>query len=441
MLIYTSGTTGRPKGAVHTHCGFPDQGRAGHAPRDGRAPGRRRLVDVRHGLDDGPVARLRHAPLRRDDGALRRRAGRRRDGVASIPGACGALCARHGVTLLGLSPSLVRALMPHGTAPVRAHDLSALRACGSTGSPWDPDALALALRARPRRAQADPQLLGRDRDLGRHRLRHVRRARSSRAASPAPSSGWTPTCVDEAGQPVRGAVGELVLRQPWIGMTRGFTRRRRRPAEARRATTRPTGRHAPASGPTATSRPSTTTASGSSSAAPTTRSRWPASGSVRPRSRPSLDADPRVAESAAVGVPDAVKGEALVRSSVLAPGADASEALRAELSGRVVGRARQGRSRPKAVYFVDALPRTRNAKVDAPRDPRRPPRRRPRQPDGARRARRRRGHPPRAVAGLCGRPKRAPPAAHEAQRRRAERSRVERAGYRTPSSGRSHCML
>src|SRR5439155_26199610 len=23
MLIYTSGTTGKPKGAVHTHCGFP----------------------------------------------------------------------------------------------------------------------------------------------------------------------------------------------------------------------------------------------------------------------------------------------------------------------------------------------------------------------------------------------------------------------------------
>jgi acetyl-CoA synthetase len=23
MIIYTSGTTGRPKGAVHTHCGFP----------------------------------------------------------------------------------------------------------------------------------------------------------------------------------------------------------------------------------------------------------------------------------------------------------------------------------------------------------------------------------------------------------------------------------
>ena len=28
--------------------------------------------------------------------------------------------------------------------------------------------------------------------------------------------------LGDDGQPVRGAVGELVLRQPWIGMTRGF---------------------------------------------------------------------------------------------------------------------------------------------------------------------------------------------------------------------------
>ena len=28
--------------------------------------------------------------------------------------------------------------------------------------------------------------------------------------------------VDEAGNPVRGQVGELIIRQPWIGMTRGF---------------------------------------------------------------------------------------------------------------------------------------------------------------------------------------------------------------------------
>jgi acetyl-CoA synthetase len=30
--------------------------------------------------------------------------------------------------------------------------------------------------------------------------------------------------VDGEGKPVRNAVGELVIRQPWIGMTRGFWR-------------------------------------------------------------------------------------------------------------------------------------------------------------------------------------------------------------------------
>ena len=30
---------------------------------------------------------------------------------------------RHGVTTLGVSPTLIRALIPAGTEPVRAHDL------------------------------------------------------------------------------------------------------------------------------------------------------------------------------------------------------------------------------------------------------------------------------------------------------------------------------
>ncbi len=41
----------------------------------------------------------------------------------------------HRLTHLGLSPTLVRALIPHGEAPVEAHDLSSLRVLGSTGEP------------------------------------------------------------------------------------------------------------------------------------------------------------------------------------------------------------------------------------------------------------------------------------------------------------------
>ena len=53
--------------------------------------------------------------------------------------------------------------------------------------------------------------------------------------------------VDDAGQPVRDAVGELVIRKPWPGMTRGFWH------DAGARTTTPTGSASPACGSTATS--------------------------------------------------------------------------------------------------------------------------------------------------------------------------------------------
>ena len=43
------------------------------------------------------------------------------------------------ITILGLSPTLIRALMRHGTEPVEAHDLGSLRIIASTGEPWNPE--------------------------------------------------------------------------------------------------------------------------------------------------------------------------------------------------------------------------------------------------------------------------------------------------------------
>src|SRR4029453_10207709 len=42
------------------------------------------------------------------------------------------------------------------------------------------------------------------------------------AAFAAPPPGVAADVVDDKGQPVRNQVGELVVRAPWIGMTRGF---------------------------------------------------------------------------------------------------------------------------------------------------------------------------------------------------------------------------
>ncbi|NPA26404.1 MAG: AMP-dependent synthetase, partial [Chloroflexi bacterium] len=71
---------------------------------------------------------------------------------------------------------------------------------------------------------------------------------------------------------------------------------------------------------------------------------------------------PAVVEAAAIGVPDEIKGQALVVFAVLAPGYEPSDALREELR-TMVARAMGKPLAPKAVHFVDDLPKTRNAKV------------------------------------------------------------------------------
>ncbi len=58
MIIYTSGTTGRPKGAVHTHCGFPVKAAQDMAFGTDVHRGGYHLLDDRYGLDDGAVAAI-----------------------------------------------------------------------------------------------------------------------------------------------------------------------------------------------------------------------------------------------------------------------------------------------------------------------------------------------------------------------------------------------
>jgi acetyl-CoA synthetase len=75
-----------------------------------------------------------------------------------------------------------------------------------------------------------------------------------------------------------------------------------------------------------------------------------------------LVSHPAVAEAAAVGVPDDVKGETLWGVVVLAPGTVETEELRSELADLVAQRLGKA-FRPAAIRFSDALPKTRNAKV------------------------------------------------------------------------------
>jgi acetyl-CoA synthetase len=76
----------------------------------------------------------------------------------------------------------------------------------------------------------------------------------------------------------------------------------------------------------------------------------------------ALIGHPAVSEAAAIGVPDDLKGTELVCFVVLHPGTKEGDSLRLELVDQVVvalGKV----DRPRAVYFVDDLPKTRSAKI------------------------------------------------------------------------------
>ena len=71
---------------------------------------------------------------------------------------------------------------------------------------------------------------------------------------------------------------------------------------------------------------------------------------------------PAVAESAAIGVPDRIKGEAVWCFVVTKPGYATDPTLAAELAREVIDHLGKA-FKPSRIVFVDELPRTRSAKI------------------------------------------------------------------------------
>lgn len=348
MIIYTSGTTGRPKGAVHTHCGFPIKA----------AQDLTHCLDV-HDTDTmlwvtdmgwmmGPWEVLGMTLLAGTMVIY--------DGALDYPGPdrLWALVARHGVSVLGVSPTLIRALMRHGEAPVRAHDLSSLRILGSTGEPWNPESWRwLFETVGGRRVPIVNYSGGTEVSGGLVSGNVLTPMKPCSFAGPPP--GIAADVVDEQGRPVRNQVGELVVRAPWIGMTRGFWRDPERYEQ------------------TYWSRFPNVWVHGDW-AAIDEDGLWYIVGRsddtikiAGKRLGPAevesvLVEHPAIIEAAAIGVPDATKGQALVCFCVLGPEHPVRPGLADELKAMVA--TRLGKPlRPEAIEFVRELPKTRNAKV------------------------------------------------------------------------------
>jgi acetyl-CoA synthetase len=349
FIGYTSGTTGRPKGAVHVHGGFLVKVASEVAYQVDLHPG-----ETLHWVTDlgwimGPWeivgALALGATVLLTEGAP----------TFPGPGRLWSTVERHRVTTLGVSPTLIRALIPSGTGPVRAHDRSSLRILASTGEPWNPDPWMWLFR-----------------EVGDGRCPIINLSGGTEVGacflSPLPITGLKPGTLrgpalgmdlqvwGADGRPVGpGEVGELVCRQPWPAMTRGIWGDDERYLDAYWRRWPGVWVH----GDWASvdedgfwflhGRSDDTLSIAGKRLGPA-------------EVESALATDAAVAESAAVGVPDPVKGEAIWCFVAVRPGLEPGAALAARLTDVVASHL--GRAfAPARVVFVAELPKTRSAKI------------------------------------------------------------------------------
>jgi acetyl-CoA synthetase len=348
MIIYTSGTTGLAKGAVHTHCGFPIKAAQDMAFGTDLHPGEIIYWMTDMGWMMGPWlvfgALILGGTFFLFDGAP----------DYPNPGRLWEIVEKHKISILGVSPTLIRLLMTHGEDPVKPHDLSSLRYFASTGEPWNPGPWMWLFEKVGKKRIAIMNYSGGTEISGGIVMGNPLLPLKACAFS-GPCPGIAADVFDEDGKPVRDKVGELVIKSPWIGMTRGFWKNPERYEN------------------TYWSRWENTWVHGDF-AAIDSDGLWYILGrsddiiKVAGKRFGPAEAEsvlvnhPAVIEAATIGVPHKIKLNELVVFCVLKPGFEPSENLREELK-QSVAIAMGKPLTPKAVLFVSDLPKTRNAKV------------------------------------------------------------------------------
>ena len=342
LLAYTSGTTGRPKGALHVQGGFLlSIARETAYQADVRA-GDRVLFATDMGWIMGPWTVVGGMACGATIVFMEGAPDRPHDRVWQI-------VADERATMLGVSPTLVRALIPHGDPDA---DLNSLRSVVTTGEPWNSGPYDWL----------DEHVCGDGRipivncsggtEVGACFLSVTMLHPTKPCSVGFPALGEDVDVFDDGGRSVRGEVGELVCKRAWPGMTRGIWGDPERYLETY-------WRRFPGVW---------------------THGDWASVDEdgywfLHGRSDDTLNiagkrigpaelesaavGHPAVAEAAAIGVPHEVKGEVAWLYCVLTPGSEVAPEEVSAAVARELGKA----FAPDRVVFVSALPKTRSAKI------------------------------------------------------------------------------
>ncbi|MBI4223685.1 MAG: acetate--CoA ligase [Deltaproteobacteria bacterium] len=348
MILYTSGTTGKPKGCIHTHAGSLAQIAKELKYAFDVKKGDRFFWFTDMGWMMGPWEVIgvlfQGACLFIYEGAP----------DYPKPDRVWEMIEKHKLTHLGISPTAIRALKKYSIGFAEKHPMESLRILGSTGEPWDPESYQWFFKYVGKEHCPIINISGGTELVG-CLLSPYPVSELKACTLRGPGLGMDIDVFNEAGKPVQGEVGYLVCKKPFPSMTRGFLKDRERYLE-------------------------------------TYFSKWPdvwyhgdwalkdkdgfwflqgraddtikiAGKRVGPAEVESaLNAHPAVAESAAIGIPHEIKGEALVCFVVLKDLQQVPDTCCEELKAAVVKTLGKTMA-PEKIEFVPALPKTRSAKI------------------------------------------------------------------------------
>ncbi|KAB2451813.1 AMP-binding protein [Bacillus sp. CH126_4D] len=215
MLIYTSGTTGKPKGTVHTHAGFPLKAAFDAGFGMNIKQGDRVLWVTDMGWMMGPFLLF---------GSLINGATMvMYEGVPDFPKAdrLWETVDKYEITHLGISPTLIRALMAKGDEYVNKHSLKSLEVFASTGEPWNPDPWMWLFETVGKSNVPICNYSG-GTEISGGIFGNVLIKPIAPISFNASLPGMAAVVLDDQGNPIRDEVGELCLEKPWVGMTKSF---------------------------------------------------------------------------------------------------------------------------------------------------------------------------------------------------------------------------